>query len=81
MNGKVRRPLALIPELPAVFPSGYGHPFPEGIVGSEIVNIGTNKKRDEIEGGGLILDIRKKGESEVTRVVFAFNELGMWVVS
>jgi hypothetical protein len=34
---------------------------------------------DGIEGGGLIIDYTARNETAVRRVVFGFNELGMWV--
>lgn len=47
--------------------------------GATIVRMGSTNE-DGIEGGGLILDYRANGEAGTRRVVFAFNESGMWVV-
>ena len=69
----------VVPELPARFPSGRGEPFPEDLVGSEIISIGTLADSEAVEGGGLVIDYRKPQEQLVRRAVFAFNELGMWV--
>jgi hypothetical protein len=35
---------------------------------------------DAIEGGGLAIDYCRPGNEITRRIVFAFNELGMWVV-
>ena len=52
--------------------------FPEDLVGSIIVCIGTAED-EGIEGGGLIIDYRPSGKSENRRLVLGFNEIGMWV--
>ncbi len=51
------------------------------LTGARIVRIGgTNDDEPKIEGGGLIIDYVPEGGEAVERVVFAFNENGMWVV-
>lgn len=67
----------VLPELPARLPSGRGEPFPEGLIGATIDRIGTLPDSCGVEGGGLVIDYRN-GPS-VGRVVFGFNELGMWL--
>jgi hypothetical protein len=59
--------------------------YPEGgerlfraMAGAEIIRIGSTDE-DGIEGGGLILDYRRSGFDTVNRVIFAFNESGLWV--
>jgi hypothetical protein len=47
--------------------------------GATIVQIGSTDE-DGIEGGGLIIDYIAPGERIGRRVVFAFNESGMWIV-
>jgi hypothetical protein len=60
--------------------------YPEGgealfarMTGATIVRIGAPEE-DGIEGGGLVIDYIPSGETSVYRVVFAFNDSGMWVV-
>jgi hypothetical protein len=47
--------------------------------GAIIERIGSTGEAG-IEGGGLVIDYRVVGDDIAHRVVFAFNELGMWVV-
>jgi hypothetical protein len=47
--------------------------------GATIVQIGSTEESG-IEGGGLIIDYTIAGNTTVRRIVFAFNESGMWVV-
>lgn len=64
-----------------------GHPQPSGdlmkvICGSKIVSFGAPASHavgSQLEGGGLIIDFVPEGSEQVTRVVLAFNECGMWV--
>jgi hypothetical protein len=49
-----------------------------GLAGATIVKIG-GVAEDGIEGGGLIIDYRPADSLEICRVVFGFNENGMWV--
>jgi len=51
--------------------------MPVGLVGARIVAVGTSSER--IEGGGLIIDYVRPREDKKRRVVFGFNEVGMWV--
>lgn len=58
-------------------PDGGNRP-PKGLLGARIVNFGTGHL--DVEGGGLIIDyVPPEPEANVERVVFAFNECGMWV--
>jgi hypothetical protein len=45
---------------------------------STIIQIGSTDE-DFLEGGGLLIDYVPAGETQTRRVVFAFNELGLWV--
>jgi len=47
------------------------------MVGATIVRIGSTEE-DGIEGGGLIIDYRPADSNAIKRVVFAFNESGLW---
>lgn len=47
--------------------------------GATIRRIGGTDEGD-LEGGGLLIDYVRPGEREEWRVVFAFNELGLWTV-
>jgi hypothetical protein len=46
--------------------------------GAKIVKIG-GANEDGIEGGGLLIDYVPISGMETHRVVFAFNELGLWL--
>jgi hypothetical protein len=72
----------IVPEEPALFPSGYGRRLPRKITGATIIRIGRPKEQiAHLEGGGLIIDYRPKGSEKTYRAVFAFTELGMWIVA
>jgi hypothetical protein len=58
-------------------PSG-GEEICKRLVGATIIRIG-GVAEPGIEGGGLIIDYRLPGSTQTSRVLFAFNELGMWV--
>jgi hypothetical protein len=73
--------LHIVRELPAVYTSHKGEPMPGDLIGATIVDIGTAPEEYNIEGGGLVVDYRKAQGTDVKRIVFAFNELGMWIVS
>ena len=52
-------------------------------MGSKIVRFGGLSdpylgKPHSVESGGLVVDYIPEGASEPRRVVFGFNELGMW---
>jgi hypothetical protein len=49
------------------------------MAGATIIRIGSIEDVD-LEGGGLVIDYRPQGVSGTLRVVFAFNELGLWPV-
>lgn len=58
-------------------PSGAVDVF-KSMVGARIVRIGSTDEGD-LEGGGLVVDFVPVGEKTAKRVVFSFNERGMWV--
>ena len=72
--------VGVVPELPDHFGPGRGDAIPADIVGAEILQLGAVSERRAVEGGGLVIDYRPAGATVERRVVFAFNELGMWVV-
>lgn len=50
------------------------------LAGARIIECGAPDDDDaKIEGGGLIIDFVPAGAAEPRRVVFGFNESGMWV--
>jgi hypothetical protein len=49
------------------------------MAGATIIRIGSIEDTD-LEGGGLVIDYKPRGISDTLRVVFAFNELGLWPV-
>lgn len=59
------------------YPEGDGETF-ERLTGARILAIGGAAEGD-IEGGGLVLDYQPAASDEARRVVFGFNESGMWV--
>jgi hypothetical protein len=64
-------------------PSGWHYPEKEAdllssMIGAEIIQIGRPEE-EGVEGGGLVIDYIQKVQTKCRRVVFAFNERGMWV--
>jgi hypothetical protein len=49
------------------------------MAGAIIIRIGSIEDAD-LEGGGLVVDYKPRGANGTVRVVFAFNELGLWPV-
>jgi hypothetical protein len=65
-------------------PSGYHYPqggetILRGLSGAKIVRIGSPEE-DGIEGGGFVIDYCPRASHEERRIVFAFNENGMWII-
>ncbi len=56
-----------------------GDLIPNDLMGAKIIAIGCLASPDAVEGGGLAIDYRKPGSQKLHRIVFEFNELGMWV--
>lgn len=69
----------VIPRLPAYFQPNQQSILPDDFEGAVIVRLGTIDAGQKVEGGGLVIDYRKPDSNQVRRVVFAFNELGMWL--
>jgi hypothetical protein len=68
---------AIIPNWPELY--GRGQAVPKDLSGAIIMAIGTldfTGKRPE--GGGLVIDYRPKGSSDIKRITLAFTEGGMW---
>lgn len=70
--------LEITEALPSLFhgPDGAEDVF-RRLRGAEIMRLGSTAA-EGIEGGGLVLDY--KLSEQTYRLVFAFSELGMWVV-
>ena len=70
--------IRLIEALPDYFhyPKG-GEELLRSMRGATILAIGGTDA-DGIEGGGLLIDYIKAGDMQKRRVVFEFNELGLW---
>jgi hypothetical protein len=49
------------------------------LAGARIVRIGAPAERS-FEGGGLVVDYILPGSTAEHRLIFEFNELGMWIV-
>jgi hypothetical protein len=73
--GKVK----ILPRLADRLDPEHGDPIPDDLIGAKIVAIGCMAPPEAVEGGGLAIDYRKPGSETTQRVVFEFNELGMWV--
>jgi hypothetical protein len=71
----------ILPNLPDSYRPHDGDPLPEGLAGATIVRVGTLPQPHAVEGGGLVIDYRPPQSKTTRRVVFAFNELGLWVHS
>jgi len=70
----------VVPRLPhRCDPANEGAQVPADLIGAQIVNIGSAPPKADIEGGGLILDYVPKGEHTTKRIVFGFNDVGLWV--
>jgi hypothetical protein len=69
----------VVPVLPDCLDTGRGEELPDDFEGAVIVRFGTIPEPRALEGGGLVIDYRKADSDEVRRVVFAFNDEGMWV--
>jgi hypothetical protein len=70
----------IVPRLPnRRDPANEGAQVPADLIGARIVNIGSAMPEADIEGGGLILDYVPKGEPATKRIVFGFNDVGLWV--
>lgn len=73
--------LEVDPRLPHSVGGGYGddaRALFKSMQDARIVTIGA-PDTDQIEGGGLVIDFIAAGDTAVRRVVFGFNECGMWV--
>jgi len=59
---------------------GRGETVPKELIGATIIAIGTTdfSGEDRPEGGGLVIDYRRKGSLDVERITLAFSEVGMW---
>lgn len=69
----------VLPSLPDLFRPATGQLVPDDIAGSVVVRIGGLPQGSRVEGGGLVIDYVPAGTTAERRVVFGFNELGMWV--
>jgi hypothetical protein len=77
VTGRALSEAPVVPRLPDCRDSEYGDDLPVKLTGAEILSFGTTDMH--LEGGGLIIDYQPKGESIPMRIVFSFNELGMWI--
>lgn len=48
------------------------------LAGSRLLQIGSPAEGG-IEGGGLVIDYVANGSTKPQRIVFGFNECGMWI--
>lgn len=74
--------IEILPLLPVARLRSHGEPVPSDLLGATIIGFGTiPDDGPDVEGGGLVIDFRKEGESQVRRIVFEFNENALWVNS
>ena len=74
------RTCGILPTLPSFFANHRDIPIPDGLIGSTIISFGAVDSDDDApEGGGLVIEFRRPNAKHTERIVFAFNELGMWV--
>jgi hypothetical protein len=73
-----REDAEFVDALPDVF--GRHAELPDDLIGATVVRIGTSPGR-HVEGGGLIIECRPRGDKHDKRVVFGFNDCGMWIES
>lgn len=66
----------ITPVLPASL--GRRDSFDADLIGSKIIGFGTIPDSD-LEGGGLVIDYVPEGQVKSRRIIFEFNELGMWI--
>jgi hypothetical protein len=71
----------LIERLPDYFHPDQGKDIPRTLLGARILRIGTLAERNNVAGGGLVIDFQQAGDRSVRRIIFGFSELGMWVDS
>lgn len=69
-----------IPKLPNFFARELGGEIPADLIGAVILGIGTVPDPLDVDGGGLVVDYRPAKSKATKRIVFAFNERGMWVI-
>jgi hypothetical protein len=70
----------ILPNLQDYFRPEDGKALPEDLIGATVVGRGTVAEEGVAEGGGLVIDYRPPRSRTTKRVVFSFNELGMWVI-
>jgi hypothetical protein len=61
-------------KLPNIF--GRNGDVPVDLIGAEIIGFGTIENKPE--RGGLAIDYRPSGSTNVKRLELSFNEIGMW---
>jgi hypothetical protein len=49
------------------------------LAGARIIRAGAPVTDKPVEGGGLVIDYVRDGDDQVRRLVFGFNDEGMWV--
>lgn len=71
----------VLARLPDFFHRERGDQIPSDLIGAKVIHFGAAPSGCDLEGGGLIIDYIPDNSSYTHRLVLAFNELGMWVVS
>jgi hypothetical protein len=68
-----------LPKLPDSFYPENGDDVPRQLIGAKIVFWGTIAEPMAADGGGLVIEFIPEGGTTKKRIVFAFNERGMWI--
>jgi len=68
-------------EIKAEWPGGYGARVPDELINARIVRIGSFADESLVSEGGLVIDYVQVDGGTICRMVIAFSDSGMWVVS
>ena len=63
------------------WPGGYGIQVPDELINARIVAIGSFVDETLVPEGGLVINYVPVEGGTMCRIVIAFNDSGMWVVS
>lgn len=67
------------PRLPTMYGPDRGEQMPSDLIGAKIIKIGALSDARHVEGGGLAIDyVTNCGLTQ--RVIFASNDLALWLV-
>jgi hypothetical protein len=73
-----RKGIEIIPKLPTTLAIERAQSIPDDLVGAQILGFGMPSNL-RVEGSGIVIKFRPSKSEDTMSVLFAFNELGMWV--